>query len=167
MERPFSTRASALDAICFGSVMAWGAGKVWDAVRTLMSTTITNGLTMRMLAGDKFVNRESLPAPPGLSGLQLLYRHLVVSSFPARGILPEEREGDLLPYSKSFCRQIDMVKTPSAVIGLTVLTALPVIEAPMNHGWFHQQKAQLLSARHGARLIVEAPVEVLRGFLFC
>src|SRR5208282_1597162 len=49
MERFFSTRASGLEVICFGSVMACGAGRVWDAVRTLIRTTITNRQRMRMV----------------------------------------------------------------------------------------------------------------------
>ncbi len=40
MERFFSTRASGFDVICFGSVMAWGAGRVWDAARENVASAI-------------------------------------------------------------------------------------------------------------------------------
>src|SRR5260370_14458418 len=60
MERLFSTRASGLEVISLGSVMAWGAGKVWDVARTGIRTTITNGLRMRMAPRIGFVNRGSL-----------------------------------------------------------------------------------------------------------
>src|SRR5258708_7427867 len=56
MERLFSTRASGLEVICFGSVMACGAGRVWDVARTVIviviTTTITNRLRMRMVASS-------------------------------------------------------------------------------------------------------------------
>jgi hypothetical protein len=45
-----------------------------------------------------------------------------------------------------------------------VLNALPVVEAPVHDGWLHHQNPQLLSARHRARLVVEAPIEVRRGY---
>src|SRR5579862_6044742 len=56
MERVFSTRASGLDAICLGSVMASGAGRVWEVAGTVIiiavgmatSTTITKGDRVRM-----------------------------------------------------------------------------------------------------------------------
>src|ERR1700687_6490532 len=60
MERAFSTRASDLEVISFGSVMARGAGRVWDVPRTVIRTTITNGLRMRMAPRIGFVNRGSL-----------------------------------------------------------------------------------------------------------
>src|ERR1700732_41116 len=60
MERLFSTRAPGFEVITLGSVMAWGAGRVWDFVRTVISTTITNGLRMRMAPRIGFVNRGSL-----------------------------------------------------------------------------------------------------------
>jgi hypothetical protein len=96
----------------------------------------------------------------------LLDGHLVVSSFPARGVFPEEREDDLAACGESFGWQIDVVKIPSAVVGVTVVAPLPVVKAPVHNGWLHQQKAELLSARERARLIIEAPVEVCRGYFF-
>src|ERR1700738_5318179 len=66
MERLFSTRASGLEVICFGSVMACGAARVWDVARTgiviiiVITTTITNRLRMRMVPRVGVVNRESL-----------------------------------------------------------------------------------------------------------
>jgi hypothetical protein len=51
-----STWALGLDAICFGSVTASGAGKVWEAAvsatTVLMSMTITNGMDARMGFGS-------------------------------------------------------------------------------------------------------------------
>ena len=85
MERFFSTRASGLDVICLGSVMAWDAGRVWDAVRTLMSTTITNRLRVRMVPRMEFVNRESLAAPLRLQPPSLLDRYPVVPALPSGG----------------------------------------------------------------------------------
>src|SRR5271170_1570608 len=50
-----STWALGLDAIFFGSVTAWGAGKVWaaavSATTVLMSMTIANGMKARMGLG--------------------------------------------------------------------------------------------------------------------
>src|ERR1700737_634591 len=64
MERLFSTRASGLDVISLGSVMACGAGRVWDVVITviviIVTTTITNGLRIRIVPRVGAVNRESL-----------------------------------------------------------------------------------------------------------
>src|SRR6267378_4860816 len=60
MERLFSTRASGLEVIRLGSVMASGAGRVWDVARTVIRTTITNGLRMRMAPRIGVVNRGSL-----------------------------------------------------------------------------------------------------------
>src|SRR5260370_42423296 len=94
----------------------------------------------------------------------LLNRYLVVSSFPARAVFPEEGENNLSACGESFGWQIDVVKIPTAVVGVAVSTVLPVVKAPVHHGWFHLQNPQLLSARHGARLVVETPVEVFRGF---
>src|SRR5271157_2718868 len=119
-----------------------------------------------MLPRIEFGNVESLAASLGSKVLSL-DGHLVVSSFPAPGILPEEREDDLALCGESFCWQIDVVKIPSTLFGLAVVTGLPVVETPMHQRRFHQQKAQLLSAGQRARLVVETPVEVCRRyFLF-
>jgi hypothetical protein len=48
MDRFFSTLASGFDAISFGSVITLGAGKVCDFIATLITTTITNGVKVRM-----------------------------------------------------------------------------------------------------------------------
>src|SRR5882762_11741190 len=64
MERLFSIRASGFDVISLGSVMACGAGRVWEVARAVIfvviRTTITNGLRMRMAPRIVFVNRGSL-----------------------------------------------------------------------------------------------------------
>jgi hypothetical protein len=45
--------------------MAWGAGRVWDVVRTVIAivivitTTITNGLRMRMVPRSSSSNKSS------------------------------------------------------------------------------------------------------------
>src|SRR5260370_41349239 len=95
----------------------------------------------------------------------LLNRYLVVSSFPARAVFPEEGENNLSACGEGFGWQIDVVGIPSTVVGVAVSTVLPAVTAPVHHGWFHQQKAQLFPAQHGARLVVKGPVEVCRGFL--
>src|SRR4029077_11774771 len=84
MERLFSTRASGLEVISLGSVIASGAGSVWDLAKALIiisisiTTTITNGLRMRMVTRVGVVNKESLsvsmlvesraPSPGGTGG---------------------------------------------------------------------------------------------------
>src|SRR5580658_4856876 len=60
-----STCALGLDAICFGSMTAWGVGKVWaaavSATTVLMSMTIANGMKVRMESSGPRVSRtESL-----------------------------------------------------------------------------------------------------------
>src|ERR1700732_4129986 len=70
MERLFSTRASGLDVISLGSVMACGAGRGWDVARTVIviviiiviTTTITNTVRMRMVPSNKSREQESLTA---------------------------------------------------------------------------------------------------------
>src|SRR6266446_6778348 len=95
----------------------------------------------------------------------LLDGYLVVSPFPARTVLPEEGENDLSACGERFGWQIDVLKVPSTVVGVGVPTALPVVKTPVHHGWVHQQKAQDLSAWECARLVVKAPVEVLRRYI--
>src|ERR1700675_3706482 len=167
MERLFSTRASGLEVISFGSVTARGAGSVWDVVRTVIvvviTTTITNGKRVRMVprvgfAYGEFSSGASAPASV------LLNRYLVVSPFPTTGSLPEERENDLPPYGKSFCWQIQVLQVPAALFGIAVVHSLPVVKAPVHHGRFHQQESQLLSAHPRARLVIKAPVEVFRRY---
>jgi|SRR5712692_3388729 len=169
MERVFSTRASGLELISLGSVMAWGAGRVWDVIVTVIivviTTTITNGIRVRMVPRVGFANYGEFSSGVKGPAPVLLDRDLEVSPFPPTGILPEERENDLPPCGKSFCWQIQVLQIPATLFGIAVLTVLPVVQAPVHHGRFHQQKPQLLSAGHGARLIVKAPVEVLRRYL--
>src|SRR6266446_3545785 len=179
MARLFSTRASGLEVISLGSVMAWGAGRIWDVIVTVIivviTTTITNGIKARMVprvgfANFGFANYGFANYGEFSSGVKgpasvLFDRYLVVSPFPATGILPKERENDLPPYGKSLCWQVQVLQVPATLFGIHVLTSLPVVKAPMHQGRFHQQQAQLLSARQRARLIVKAPVEVLRRYL--
>src|SRR5271154_4423867 len=91
--------------------------------------------------------------------------HLKIPPFPARGILPEESENDLIAWAESLAGQIDMLQLPSAVFGIIVVHGLPVVKTPMPSGCIHQQDPQLLALRKRARLVVVAPVEVLRGCL--
>src|SRR6266481_3645877 len=157
MERPFSMRASGLEVISLGSVMAWGAGRVWDVARTLIriisiTTTITNGIKVRTCClGLDFANFGFANYGEFSSGVKgpasvLFDRYLVVSPFPTTGILPKERENDLPPCSKSFCWQVQVLQVPATLFGIAVLRSLPVVKAPVHHRWFHQQNAQLLSA---------------------
>src|SRR5260370_190482 len=95
----------------------------------------------------------------------LLNRYLVVSSFPARAVFPEEGENNLSACGECFGWQIDVVEIPSTVVEVAVSTVLPVVKAPVHHGWFHQHKAQLCPAQHGARLVVKQPVQESPGFL--
>src|ERR1700691_1793073 len=160
--------------------MALGVGRVWDVAnvlirKILISTTITNRLSVRMVARNELGNRESLAASIPSSrkrvmtwGLvaKLLDDQLVVLSLPARGIFPEEGKDNLAACGERFRWQIDVLNIPSAFYGVAVLTALPVVKTPVHAGRFHQKKAQLLSTRQGACLVIEAPVEVLRRHFF-
>src|SRR6266446_8367085 len=152
MERPFSMRASGLEVISLGSVMAWGAGRVWDVARTLIriisiTTTITNGIKVRTwclgldFANFGFANYGEFSSGVKGPASMLFHRHLIVSPFPTTGILPKERENDLPPYGKSFCWQIQVLQVPSTLFGIAVLHSLPVVEAPVHNGCVHQQKA--------------------------
>ena len=87
-----------------------------------------------------------------------------IASLPLPAVFPEECKDDLAADNQRFCGQIEMLEIPSAIFRVAVVAGLPMVEAPTHHGRFHHQNSQLFPAGHRARLIVEAPVEVCRGY---
>src|SRR5215469_16347321 len=64
MVRFFSTCASGLLEICFGSVTACGVGRVWERTPLAIHTTITNRTKARMRPLPVFQRLSLASAPP-------------------------------------------------------------------------------------------------------
>jgi hypothetical protein len=93
----------------------------------------------------------------------LLDADFEIPPLPAAGILPEKGKHDSAAAGERFRRQVGVIEIPSAVFGIAVVGRLPVVNTPMNQSRIHCEQTQFLPAGERARLVVIAPVEVLRG----